>query len=286
MTSWTQQPVGVVGAGTIGVSVAHALARSGTPVVIHDIAPAALARVHDAIADLERLATLRRGRRALADVSVTGDLADLAGVSLVVENVVEDPATKVEVHTALGRVLPSSTVVAVNTSAVPIETLGTALGDPRRAVGVHFMNPVALIDTVEVVGTPSSGEEQLSTVTGLLRHMGKRPVVVADRAGFVINRSLMLFVNEAIATLDDGVADARKVDQLFRGCLGHRSGPLQTADLIGLDTVRDTLLVLREHHGEKFAPAPLLERMVAEGRLGRKSGSGFYDYSRPGGSHA
>ncbi|MEV0694515.1 3-hydroxyacyl-CoA dehydrogenase family protein [Streptomyces sp. NPDC050388] len=286
MTSWTEQPVGVVGAGTIGVSVAHALARSGVPVVIHDVVPDARARVRSGMADLERLATLRRGKGASADVSVTADLADLARTSLVVENVVEDPAVKVEVHTALGQVLPESTVVAVNTSAVPITTLGTALGDPRQAVGVHFMNPVALIDTVEVVSTPFTGEESLRTVKSLLRHMGKRPVVVEDRAGFVINRSLMLFVNEAIATLDDGVADARKVDQLFRGCLGHRSGPLQTADLIGLDTVRDTLLVLREHHGDKFTPAPLLDRLVAEGRLGRKSGSGFYDYSRTGGSHA
>ncbi|MGY1456427.1 3-hydroxyacyl-CoA dehydrogenase family protein [Streptomyces sp. SS8] len=286
MTSWTNQPVGVVGAGTIGVSVAHALARSGVPAVVHDIDSAALDRAPAGIEALERLATLRRGRRALAEVSVTRDLSDLAGTSLVVENVVEDPATKIEVHTELGRVLPPSTVVAVNTSAVPIETLGKALGDPRRAVGVHFMNPVALIDTVEVVGTPSSGAGELAVVMDLLRHMGKKPVVVADHAGFVINRSLMLFVNEAIATLDDGVADARKVDQLFRGCLGHRSGPLQTADLIGLDTVRDTLLVLCEHYGDRFAPAPLLERLVAQGRLGRKSGAGFYDYTTPGGSHA
>lgn len=283
MSRWAEDLVAVVGAGTIGVSVAHAVARAGTKVVLHDIDPKARARALDAVHKLEQLATLRSGRRKLAEITVVSDLAELSGSALVVENVVEDVPTKVAVHAALGRVLDPTVLVAVNTSAVPIGRLAAALGHPERVVGVHFMNPVILIDTVELVRPAATGETEFREIVGFLEHMGIKPVAVKDNAGFVVNRSLMLLVNEAIATLADGVAEARQVDQLFRGCLGHKSGPLQTADLIGLDTVRDTLLVLQEEYGERFAPTALLERLVAEGRLGRKTGVGIYDYVTHGG---
>lgn len=275
--------VGVVGAGVIGSSVAHAVARSGIPVVLHDISADALARAGRAIEDGERLARLRRGPADAAPVRFTEELTDLKDCGLVVENVTEDIALKEAVHRSLDEVLAPDCVVAVNTSAVPITRLALVTNHPARMVGAHFMNPVALIDTVEVVRTDIVDQCALDQLEAVLRHMGKRSVVVRDEAGFVINRCLMMFVNEAAALSAAGVAGAAEVDRLFSGCLGHRSGPLRTADLIGVDTIVRTLDVLAEHHGpERFTPAPVLRQMLDAGHLGRKSGRGFYTYSVEG----
>lgn len=268
--------VGVVGAGVIGVSVAHAITRAGIPVVLHDINAAALERAGPALARAERLARLRLGSADLAPVRQTGDLADLGDCLVVVENVVEDEEVKHRLHAELAAVVRPDAVVAVNTSAVPVTALALAGGRPAFVLGAHFMNPVALIDTVELVRTPYVTESALGLLRSLLARLGKTGVVVEDTAGFVINRCLMLFVNEAIALLDDGVATPRQIDQLFRGCLGHRSGPLQTADLIGLDTILRTLEVLAAHHGSRFEPTARLRAMVAAGELGAKTGNGLH----------
>ncbi|MBS2548569.1 3-hydroxyacyl-CoA dehydrogenase family protein [Catenulispora sp. NL8] len=276
-------PVGVVGAGVIGSSVAHAVARAGIPVVLHDTSPEALADARRAIDAADRLTRLRRGPAEQAPITFTGNLADLGLCEVVVENVTEDIALKEEVHRAIDAVVAPDCVVAVNTSGVPISRLALATEHPARVVGAHFMNPVALIDTVEVVRTDFVDAAAMDRLRALLGRMGKHGVVVRDEAGFVINRCLMMFVNEAAALCAQGVATPAQIDRLFSGCLGHKSGPLRTADLIGVDTVVRTLDVLAGYHGkDRFTPAPVLLEMVGQGRLGRKSGHGFYTYQTKG----
>lgn len=289
--------VGVVGAGVMGASLAHALTARGIDTVLHDTDPAALDEAMHRIAAAGRLARLTGGAvpgqpgparpahqaHQARQARLTGELTELAGCDLVIENVTEDPAVKRSVHQRLDAVLPATTVVAVNTSAVPISDLALATGHPERVIGAHFMNPVAMSTMVEVVRTPYAAQWALDRLLEILGQFGKESVVVADAAGFVINRCLMIFINEAAALLDDGVATPQQVDRLFRGCLGHRTGPLRTADIIGLDTVVRTLDVLRDQYGpERFTPSDRLLRMVAAGQCGRKTGQGFYTYTTDG----
>jgi 3-hydroxyacyl-CoA dehydrogenase len=272
--------LGVIGAGVIGSSVAHAAAAAGYAVTLVDTDTAALDAARAAIRRHERLAALLggKGRRHL-DVRPTTDLADVAEVDFVVENTTESEQGKRELYPLLDKVLKPGITIAANTSAIPIARLAECLTDPGRVVGAHFMNPVDRIDMVEVVRAPSTSDKALADVDELLVRMGKRSVVVNDAPGFVINRILMPVVNLAAAVVADGVATPSQVDELFKGCLGHTSGPLRTADLIGVDTVVRTLEVLHEHYGtDEFVTHPHLRRMVDEGRTGAKSGRGFYSY--------
>jgi 3-hydroxybutyryl-CoA dehydrogenase len=317
----TAAPVGVVGAGTMGVGVAQCFAQAGHPVVVVD--PAEEAR-RDGAARLRaglRLKSLLRGRRPesrggsaspVGSVSPVGresqvrsrgdgaaggaaqrpepadpaalvrfsaGLPDLAHVSYVVECVREREDVKEEVLRALDELCGSATVFASCTSAVPIARLGSFTGRPDRVVGTHFMNPAPLKDAVEVARSPHTSDETLARTLELLEGMGKKPLVVGDGPGFVTNRVLMLTVNEAAYVLHEGTADAETVDRVFQECFGHPMGPLRTGDLIGLDTVADTLDVLREHTGDqRFEPCPLLAKLVAEGSVGRKAGRGFHHY--------
>ncbi|GIG41812.1 3-hydroxyacyl-CoA dehydrogenase family protein [Cellulomonas phragmiteti] len=275
-------PVGVVGAGVMGVSLVHALLAAGLDVVLHDRDPGALDAAPGRVRSARRVARLSRGRAGAEQegaLRVVGDLAELAGCGLVVENVTEDEQVKEQVHRDLDRVLDGRTVVAVNTSAVPITPLAVLGAHPDRVLGAHFMNPVATSQMVEVVRTAHTSDRALGVLTGVLDRLGIAMTVVEDVPGFVINRCLMMFVNEAAALLDDGVATPAQVDRLFRGCLGHRTGPLRTADVIGIDTIVDTLHVLAAHHGpERFTPSRRLVAMLEAGELGRKSGKGFYHY--------
>jgi 3-hydroxybutyryl-CoA dehydrogenase len=299
----TAAPVGVVGAGTMGVGVAQCFAQAGHPVVVVD--PAEEAR-RDGAARLRaglRLRSLLRGREPqspdqagggaaaggaarrpepadpAALVRFSAELSDLAHVSYVVECVREREPVKEEVLRALDELCHPGTVFASCTSAVPIARLASFTGRPDRVVGTHFMNPAPLKDAVEVARSPHTGDETLARTLELLEGMGKKPLVVGDGPGFVTNRVLMLTVNEAAYVLHEGTADAGTVDRVFQECFGHPMGPLRTGDLIGLDTVADTLDVLREHTGdERFQPCPLLTKLVAEGSVGRKAGRGFHHY--------
>ncbi|MTE19557.1 3-hydroxyacyl-CoA dehydrogenase family protein [Streptomyces sp. TRM43335] len=275
-------PVGVVGAGTMGTGVAQCFAAAGHPVVVVDPDPAARAAGPERLRAGVRAVRLLR-RRAVGPVEerVTWaeGLSALSGARFVVECVPERVPLKEAVLGELDRVCPPETVFASCTSAIPIGRLGSFTGRPERVVGTHFMNPAPLKDTVEVVGSPHTGAHALALTVDLLAGLGKEAIVVGDGPGFVGNRVLMLTVNEAAAVVDEGTADADTVDRVFQDCFGHATGPLRTADLIGLDTVLDTLDVLREHTGdERFRPTPLLARLVAEGNLGRKSGRGFHPY--------
>lgn len=215
----------------------------------------------------------------LERITFTRDLAPLAEAELVVENVVEDWEVKRGVYEKLDPLCADGCLFAVNTSVIPITRVAAATGRADRVLGMHFMNPVPLKPMVEVVRGHHTSPGTLDRARELLAGIGKEAVVVADAAGFVSNRVLMLTVNEAVFTVHENVSAAEDVDRLFKGCFGHPMGPLETADLIGLDTVLLSLDGLyAEFADSKYRPCPLLRRMVDAGLLGRKSGQGFYTY--------
>ncbi|SMQ18909.1 3-hydroxybutyryl-CoA dehydrogenase [Streptomyces sp. Ag82_O1-12] len=278
--------VAVLGAGTMGIGGAHAFAAAGLSVVLVDTTDAALSRARDLIGENARLyAMLDRdlGRSTpeeiLSRIEFRTGLDGLADADFVVENVTENWDIKAALYREMDAVAPEHCVFGVNTSAIPITRMASVTGRADRVVGTHLMNPVPLKKLVEVIRGFHTSPETIEITRGLFRTAGQDIVVVEDSSGFVTNRVAMLSVNEAILLLQDNVAQARDIDRLFRQCLGHQMGPLETADLIGLDTVMYSLEVLLDNFNDpKFAPAPLLRKLVAAGCHGRKSGQGFYSY--------
>ncbi len=278
---------GVVGAGVMGVGITQCLIQAGHDVVVVDPNPGALStgprRLRDGLR-LDRL--LGRGYRnapveaLLSRVQWTDRLSDLSNAVFVIECVRERVPDKEQVFRELDAVCPPQAVLASCTSAIPIARLAGVTCRPDRVLGMHFMNPAPLKDTVEVIRTSTTSEETLHRAVELLGTLNKKAIVVSDAPGFVSNRVLMLTINEAATVVQQGTADAEQVDEIFNSCFGHPMGPLHTADLIGLDTILDSLNVLREHTGDsRFEPCTLLADLVRAGRTGRKSGSGFYDYA-------
>jgi 3-hydroxybutyryl-CoA dehydrogenase len=276
--------VGVVGAGTMGNGIAHVFAAAGRRVRLVDTDAAALGRALETIGrNLERQS--RKGALAgtaaevMGRIEGTGALEALAGSDLVVEAIVEDVEAKRLLFRRLTEIVPPRAVLASNTSAISITALGAASRRADRVVGMHFMNPVPLMPLVEVVRGVETSAATLELVHALCRDLGKTPVAVHDSPGFVSNRVLMPMINEAIFCLAEGVADARAVDDVMKLGMRHPMGPLELADLIGLDVCLAILQVLHRELGEdKYRPCPLLARSVAAGHLGRKSGRGFYIY--------
>ncbi|WP_240659630.1 3-hydroxyacyl-CoA dehydrogenase family protein [Streptomyces sp. WAC 01529] len=281
-----RRTVGVVGAGTMGVGVAHRLAAAGHDVTVVDPVPEALATAVDRLRAGLRMATLMR--RAPADgaartaerVRFRADLAQLRGASFVVECARESIPVKQEVFRSLNTLLTPATTLATCTSAIPVGLLAEQVDDPGRVLGMHFMNPAYAKDTIEMIRGEHTGEQTLDDAHALLASMGMQGIVVNDAPGFVSNRLSHATFNDAAAVVQAGTADAATVDRLFQECFGHAMGPLRTADLIGLDTVVDTLHVLHELTDDaRFTPCTLLTDLVAAGRLGRKSGQGFHRYT-------
>ena len=278
--------VAVVGAGVIGTGVAYTCLQAGHEVTLldrpgrdWDSVRAAMHHHHR----LSRLTGLRGHRAELARLTCSHDLTDVAKAELIVENVTETWEAKREVYAGFRLAGADRSCIAANTSAIPIDRLAKEAPDPGRVVGVHFMNPVPAIDMVEVVRGPQTSTATLDAARAFLAGMDKRAVVVDDAPGFVINRILMVMVNQAAQLADEGVASPSDIDLLFKGCLGHRMGPLRTADLIGIDTVVNTLDVLRETTGDPvFTPARRLLAMVGTRALGMKTGRGFFDYGMEG----
>ncbi|MEV0407207.1 3-hydroxyacyl-CoA dehydrogenase NAD-binding domain-containing protein [Actinoallomurus sp. NPDC050550] len=279
--------VGVVGAGVMGTGVAQAVAQAGMDVVLVDTGDDILDRARRAIDEGLRM------RRLLARDAVPGgdraeiqkridyrtDLAALARADFVVENITEDMALKQGVYERLDEVCPPDTVFAANTSVISITAIGAMTGRPHAVLGMHFMNPVPMRPMVEVIRGHHTSDATVERGKALLDALDKEAVVVADSPGFVTNRVLMLTVNEAAFLVQERVAEAAEIDRLFRGCFGHRMGPLETADLIGLDTILASIEGLHTAFADsKYRPCPLLRRMVAAGLHGRKSGRGFYVY--------
>jgi len=279
--------IGVVGAGTMGHGIAQVAAQSGYDVVLVDAVPQALERgVAQIGKSLDKLVgkgklTAEQRERSLARLRSAGSLDALAGSDLVIEAVVEKLEVKRAVLAELDKTCPPSAILATNTSSISITKLAAATGRPERVIGMHFMNPVPLMQLVEVIRGLATSQETYDAVEAASRAMGKTPVEVHDAPGFVSNRVLMPMINEAVYCLYEGVGKAQAVDEVMKLGMNHPMGPLALADLIGLDVCLDILRVLHEGFGDpKYRPCPLLIKMVDAGRLGRKSGQGFYDYER------
>jgi 3-hydroxybutyryl-CoA dehydrogenase len=277
--------VGVIGAGVMGEGVAQSLAQAGLQVVLVDIADAALDRARRniersvAVAGLFSKGPKVAAPELLARIRCTMDYAELKACDGVIENVPEQWSVKQGVYAKLEAACPEACIFAANTSAIPITTIASATRRPAKVIGMHFMNPVPAKPMVEVIRGFHTSEETLATARALLKDMGKECVVVNDSPGFVTNRVLMLTINEAAFLVQENVASVADIDKLFKSCFGHKMGPLETADLIGLDTILYSIEVLHASFNDsKYRPCPLLRKMVDANLHGRKNGRGFYSY--------
>ncbi len=270
----------VVGAGQMGGGIAQVLAASRRRVSLYDVAPGAVERGLETMGkSLAKLA--EKGGpdpdEVLARVEPVGDLRP---AELMIEAVVEDAGVKEEIFRRADGRLPAEAILASNTSSIPIASLAAVTARPDRVIGMHFFNPVPVMTLVEVVRGPSTSDETAAAIVELAREIGKTPAEANDFPGFVSNRILMPFINEAVWALHDGVADAEAIDTIAKLGFAHPIGPLALADLIGLDTCVAIMDVLERGLGDShYAPCPLLREHVAAGRLGRKSGRGFYEYA-------
>lgn len=279
--------VGVLGAGVMGTGLAQNLLESRHRVVLVDVSVDILQRARRDVVRALRLRRFSDRNAAPLDVAaveaslVTSvDYAPLAEADFVIENVTEKWEVKRRVYERIDALCDTRAVFAANTSAIPITLIASATTRPDRVIGMHFMNPVPLKRLIEVIAGRETSPDTVEAARQVAAALGKECVIVNDSPGFVSNRVLMLAINEAIALVGQKVARPEDVDRIFRGCFGHTMGPLETADLIGLDVILLSLEVLREQFNDpKFRPAPLLCTLVSAGRLGRKSGSGFYSYT-------
>jgi len=269
----------VVGAGQMGGGIAQVMAASGRKVSLHDAAPGAVER---------GLETMRKSLTKLAEKGGPDPDEVLARVEpvdepvaadLMVEAVVEDAAVKEDVFRRADETMPPKAILASNTSSIPISSLAAATSRPERVIGMHFFNPVPVLRLVEVVRGRETSDETAEAVMELARELGKTPAVANDFPGFVSNRILMPYINEAVWALHDGVAEPEAIDTIAKLGFNHPMGPLALADLIGLDTCVAILEVLRDGLGDqRYEPCPLLRELVDAGKVGRKSGEGFFIY--------
>jgi 3-hydroxybutyryl-CoA dehydrogenase len=270
----------VVGAGQMGGGIAQVVAASGRRVSLHDTVPGAVDRALEAMKkSLEKLAEKGGGdpTETLARVSRADDLVS---ADLMIEAVVEDAEVKRELFRRADGMLPREAVLASNTSSIPITSLAAATTRPEQVIGMHFFNPVPVLKLVEVIRAVQTSDETAAAIVSLAEDLGKVPAEAHDFPGFVSNRILMPFLNEAAYALMEGVAEPEAIDTIARLGFAHPLGPLALADLIGLDTCVAIMEVLHEGLGDpKYAPCPLLRQYLAAGRLGRKSGRGFYEYA-------
>jgi 3-hydroxybutyryl-CoA dehydrogenase len=269
----------VVGAGQMGGGIAQVVAASGRHVSLHDAQPGATDRALATMAkSLAKLA--EKGGPAPDEVSVRVRVVDdLVAADLMIEAVVEDAEVKQELFRRADGILPPEAVLASNTSSIPIGSLAATTSRPDKVIGMHFFNPVPVLQLVEIIRGRDTSDATAGAVTALARDLGKTPAVANDVPGFVSNRILMPFINEAVWALHDGVAEADAIDTIARLGFAHPLGPLALADLIGLDTCAAIMDVLHEGLGDdRYAPCPLLRDLVTAGKLGRKSGSGFFEY--------
>ncbi len=282
MATDVKHRLAVLGAGVMGTGIATLAIGRGLPVVLVDIDEQILDKARTQVAAQLRLARLMDALPTdLSDgeLVTTVDVGEIAGATAVIESVTERTDLKLQALAAASRVVSAGTPLLSNTSAIPIDELADAAVRPEDVLGAHFMNPPYMIKTIEVIRGPRTSDVALATALSLLEMLHQIPVVVGDGPGFVINRVLQRMINEAARIVQDGITAPETVDSLFTGCLGHRTGPLATADLIGLDNVVDSLQVLLDRTGDEgYRPCDLLLSKVKAGEFGRKTGRGFFEH--------
>ena len=277
--------VAVVGAGLMGSGIAESASRAGLEVVLRDIDQAGIDRAQDRI---ERsLARAVEGGKLADDeaaairarVKLTTDLSAIGDADLVIEAVPENEQLKLDVMAAIDAVVSSSVIIASNTSSIPITQLANAIGNPERVIGLHFFSPVPVMSLVEIVIALDTSEPTVAAARSLVARLGKTPIESKDRAGFIVNMLLVPYLLAAVRMFEEGFASREDIDVGMKLGCGHPMGPLTLSDFIGLDVLHAVGVSLyEEFKREEYAPPPLLKRMVASGRLGRKSGRGFYEY--------
>jgi len=279
------ESVAVVGAGFMGAGIAESAAVAGLPVVVRDVDEPSIDRARQRLdASLERAVAgdkLDAAHAAVARdrIELTTDLGAISGADLVIEAVPEDERLKLEVMHAINDVVSDTAIVASNTSSIPIAELAQAVKNPERVLGLHFFSPVPVMTLVEVVVALDTSDQTLATAKQFVERIGKRPIETKDRSGFIVNMLLVPYLMAAVRMYEDGFASREDIDAGMKLGCGHPMGPLVLCDFIGLDVlyaVCDSLY--EEFKRDEYAPPPLMKRMVASGRLGRKSGRGFYEY--------
>jgi 3-hydroxybutyryl-CoA dehydrogenase len=275
----------VVGAGTMGSGIAYSSAASGHNVTVIEqdqkLLDQGMHRVDDYVQrnlsrghiNKEQASQIHAKMRGSVDFAKACNNADL-----VVEAVFEDPGIKEKVFATLDKVCPKNTILASNTSSISISKIASATKRPDKVLGLHFFNPVPTMKLVELIKGERTSQDAVKAATSFVQTLGKTVVQSADKTGFIVNRALMPFLNESVKLLEENVATRDDIDKAFLLGTNHPMGPLQLADFIGIDVVLSTLKVLQAEFGEMFAPTPLLEQLVKEGKLGRKTKRGFYDY--------
>lgn len=279
--------IAVIGAGTMGNGIAHLFAQSGFPVSLIDVSEKQLGTALQTIAkNLDRQlakGTIEAAQKESTLKNITTYTAIAAGVAdsdLAVEAATENTNLKLQIFKQLDEHAPETCILATNTSSISITQIGAATKRPEKVIGMHFMNPVPVMKLVEIINGYATAKEVTETIAALSRQLDKVPCVVADYPGFIANRILMPMINEAIYSLYEGVAGVGEIDTVMKLGMAHPMGPLQLADFIGLDVCLSILRVLQEGFGNpKYAPCPLLVNMVIAGKLGVKSGEGFYTYA-------
>lgn len=279
--------ISVIGAGTMGNGIAHVFAQNGFKVSIVDVS---LTQLDKAVANISKnfdrqiakgIATEEQKKNALANISVYSKISEgVSDAELVVEAATESTELKLNIFEEIDRNAPKNAILASNTSSISITKIAKATHRDDKVIGMHFMNPVPVMKLVEVINGYSTSKEVTNTIVELSRQLGKTPCVVNDYPGFIANRILMPMINEAIYSLYEGVAGVEEIDTVMKLGMAHPMGPLQLADFIGLDVCLSILNVLHDGFGNpKYAPCPLLVNMVTAGKLGIKSGEGFYLYT-------
>jgi 3-hydroxybutyryl-CoA dehydrogenase len=278
--------VSVIGAGTMGNGIAHVFAQNGFKVSIVDVS---LAQLDKAIANITKnfdrqiakgTATEEQKKKAIGNITVHSAMADgIKNAELVVEAATENIDLKLQIFKQIDLLAPKEAILATNTSSISITKIASVTGRAGKVIGMHFMNPVPVMKLVEVINGYATQKEVTDQIVGLSKQLGKIPCVVNDYPGFIANRILMPMINEAIYSLYEGVAGVEEIDTVMKLGMAHPMGPLQLADFIGLDVCYSILNVLQDGFGNpKYAPCPLLVNMVTAGKLGVKSGEGFYKY--------